>query len=111
LEVAGLLDASIGGSPFVERLAPPAAKPPSPDELPFSMVRAGALRLDELWLVDDFGQWADLLGLTTSGSTSSGQVFNPRIRWDENPELIAMPPRIIQPARLNFRFTAAEDSL
>lgn len=111
LEVAGLLDASIGGSPFVERLAPPAAKPPSPDELPFSMVRAGALRLDELWLVDDFGQWADLLGLTTSGSTSSGQVFNPRIRWDENPELIAMPPRIIQPARLNFRFTAAENSL
>lgn len=110
-EVGRLLDASIEGSLVGERLAPPAAPPPSTTELPFSMVRAGALRLDELWLVDDFGQWADLLGLTSSGSTSSGQVFNPRMRWHEDPSFVAMPPRVIQPARLNFRFTAADNSL
>lgn len=110
LEVGRLLDSSIEGSLVGERLAPPAL-PPSTPELPFSMVRAGALRIDELWLVDDFGQWADLLGLTPSGSTSSGQVFNPRMRWHEDSEFIAMPPRITQPARLNFRFTAAENSL
>ncbi len=111
LEVGRLLDASIEGSLVGERLAPPSVPSLSTTELPFSMVRAGALRIDELWLVDDFGQWADLLGLTSSGSTSSGQVFNPRMRWCEDPEFIAMPPRIIQPARLNFRFTAAENSL
>lgn len=110
IEVGRLLDASIKGSLAGESLAPPAAPPPLTAELPFSMVRAGALRLDELWLVDDFGQWADLLGLTPWGSTSSGQVFNPRMRWPDNPSVVAMPPRVIQPARLNFRFTAAENS-
>src|SRR6185369_5690368 len=110
LEVGRLLDTSVEGSLAVERLAPPALRT-TRDELPFSMVRAGAIVLDELWLVDDFGQWADLLGLTTSQSTSSGQVFNPRMRWHEDPKFVAMPPRVIQPARLNFRFTAAENSL
>jgi hypothetical protein len=110
LEVGRLLDASIEGSLAGERLAPPGLPPPTA-ELSFTMVRAGALRLDELWLVDDFGQWADLLGLTSSGSTSSGQVFNPRMRWHEDPSFVAMPPRVIQPARLNFRFTAAENSV
>ena len=45
------------------------------------MIRAGALRIDELWLIDDFGQSADLLGLTPARSESSGQVFHPRMRW------------------------------
>lgn len=109
VEVGRLLDASIEGSLAGERLAPPSL-PRSTTELPFSTIRAGALRLDELWLVDDFGQWADLLGLTSSGGTSSGQIFNPRIRWCEDPSFVAMPPRVIQPARLNFRFTAGENS-
>ncbi|HEU4769132.1 MAG TPA: hypothetical protein VFS77_17240, partial [Pyrinomonadaceae bacterium] len=95
-----------------EHLAPPTQPPSIESEtaktFPFSMVRAGALRIDELWLIDDFGQSADLLGLTPARSKSSGQVFHPRIRWDNNRYLTAMPPRVLQPSRLNFRFAAAD---
>jgi hypothetical protein len=89
-----------------ERLAPP--PPTSP--IPFSLLRAGALRIDELWLVDDFGQSADLLGLSPARTTSSGQVFHPRMRWDDDPDVFALPPRVLQPVRLNFRFTPAAES-
>lgn len=94
-----------------ERLAPPTPIPlaTAPPTFSYSLVRAGALRIDELWLVDDFGQSADLLGLTPARSESSGQLFHPRIRWHNDQSVVAMPPRILQPARLNFRFTAADD--
>jgi hypothetical protein len=100
------LDVPKGGL-IGERLAPPA---PGTSKLPFTMIRAGALRIDELWLIDDFGQSADLLGRTSAGSQSSGQVFHPRMRWHDDRAVVAMPPRILQPARLNFRFTAAGSS-
>jgi hypothetical protein len=90
-----------------ERLAPPA---PADSALPFTLLRAGAFQLDELWLVDDFGQWADLLYGTSAGG-SAGQVFHPRVRWHDDRFVFAMPPRIVQPSRLNFRFTAADDRL
>ena len=64
---------------------------------------------DELWLVDDFGQSADLLGLTPARSQSTGQIFHPRMRWDNDQSVMAMPPRVLQPARLNFGFTAADN--
>ena len=89
-----------------ESLSPPFTSKTSPG-VPFSLIRAGAMRIDELWLIDDFGQFADLLGLTSAGSTSSGQVFHPRMRWDDDRTRFAMPPRVLQPVRINFRFTAA----
>lgn len=105
-EVRPLLETALDGAVAGERLAPP-ARSGSTSSMPFTMIRAGALRIDELWLIDDFGQSADLLGPTPARSSSSGQVFNPRVRWDDNAEVIAMPPRVVQPMRLNFRFTAA----
>jgi hypothetical protein len=94
-----------------ERLAPPIPPPETnePKPFPFSMIRAGALRIDELWLIDDFGQSADLLGLTAARSKSMGQIFHPRVRWHKDQSVIAMPPRVLQPARLNFRFVAADN--
>jgi hypothetical protein len=91
-----------------ERLAPPAPPPPANAPL-FQMIRAGALRIDELWLVDDFGQSVDLLGRTPAGSKPTGQVFNPRMRWHNDDRVVALPPRVLQPVRLNFRFTAEAD--
>ncbi|MDT5271219.1 MAG: hypothetical protein QOH49_3405 [Acidobacteriota bacterium] len=93
------------GEPTGERLAPPSPTDPALD---FTLLRAGAFRLEELWLVDDFGQWADLLQGTSTGG-SAGQVFHPRARWHNDPFNVAMPPRIVQPARLNFRFTTTAD--
>jgi len=104
-DVRGQLDGPDQDSLIGEHLAPPA-----PAGTPFSTIRAGALRIDELWLIDDFGQSADLLGLTAARTRSSGQVFHPRIRWHDDPSVVAMPPRVLQPIRLNFRFAATSDS-
>ncbi|MET0646943.1 MAG: hypothetical protein ABW208_10010 [Pyrinomonadaceae bacterium] len=103
--VEAMLDAQGEGAPPGERLAPP--MPIDEPALNFTLLRAGAFQLEELWLVDDFGQWADLLRGTSAGG-SAGQVFNPRARWLEDRFAVAMPPRVVQPARLNFRFTSAD---
>lgn len=110
-DVVKLLDTPNNQSLTGERLAPPSPTPPTnaPSSFSFSMVRAGALRIDELWLIDDFGQSADLLGLTPARSKSMGQIFHPRMRWHDDQSVLAMPPRLLQPARLNFRFAAADD--
>jgi hypothetical protein len=113
-EVAKLLDAPDPAGLSGERLAAPIpppewSTPNAPKSFSFSLVRAGALRIDELWLVDDFGQSADLLGLSPSRAESEGQVFHPRMRWYDDRNFIAMPPRVLQPTRLNFRFTPADD--
>ncbi|HEU4713013.1 MAG TPA: hypothetical protein VFS76_15695 [Pyrinomonadaceae bacterium] len=109
-DVTKVLDAPDQISLTCETLAPPAPKPETETrKFSFSMVRAGALRIDELWLIDDFGQSADLLGLTPARSKSSGQVFHPRMRWHNDQKVTAMPPRVLQPTRLNFRFAAADE--
>lgn len=99
--VDALLDKPEQAGAGVERLAPPALPKPA---LKFDLLRAGAFQLEELWLVDDFGQWADLLRGSSAGG-AAGQVFHPRARWHEDRSAVAMPPRVVQPARLNFRFT------
>ena len=108
-EVRLLLETPNDVTQGVERLAPP-ADPQTTSVIPFSTIRTGALRIDELWLIDDFGQYTDLLGPTPTRAASSGQVFHPRVRWHENPDFIAMPPRVVQPTRLNFRFTPADNA-
>jgi hypothetical protein len=84
-----------------EQFVPPRVAKTGSDDTFFSLVRAGALRIDELWLVDDFGQTVDLLG-----KHGGRQVFHPRMRWHNDESVVAMPPRVLQPVRLNFRFTA-----
>jgi hypothetical protein len=102
-----LLDTTDEAALAAERLAPPSA---ATSEFDFRLLRAGAFEINELWLVDDFGQWADLLKGTSAGG-SAGQVFHPRVRWHEDRFKIAMPPRVVQPTRLNFRFTSADNRL
>lgn len=93
-----------------EQLAPPFLQSDAKSLPDFRLIRKGAMRIDELWLVDDFGQFADLLGRTAAGSISTGQVFHPRMRWHDDQTVFAMPPRVLQPARLNFRFTPAPEN-
>lgn len=104
-DITPLLDKPEQAGAGGERLAPPS---PTKLALDFTLLRAGAFRLEELWLVDDFGQWADLLGGTSAGG-AAGQVFHPRARWHDDPSAVSMPPRVVQPARLNFRFTSADE--
>jgi hypothetical protein len=88
-----------------EPLVPPRVAKTGADDTFFSLIRAGALRIDELWLVDDFGQTADLLG-----KKGGRQVFHPRMRWHNDEAVVALPPRVLQPSRLNFRFTAEAEA-
>jgi hypothetical protein len=66
----------------------------------FNPLRAGALKLLRLRLVDCFGQTREV---------QCDQVITTEVMTVEaQPQLIALPPRLAQPARLNFRWLAAE---
>lgn len=77
--------------------------------IPFSLLRAGSFSINRLWLVDDFGQWVELIG---PSEHSAGVIPSPHCAWPGSngeagsPPFLALPPRFIQPARLNFRFAS-----
>lgn len=86
----------------------PRRAPPRLDDETFALTREGSFTLDELWLIDDFGQWCDLLA--GSGARDSAGVFmNPRLADPEHGGRVVAPPALLQPARLDFRFTQADD--
>ena len=70
----------------------------------FNPVRSGALKLLRLRLVDTFGQFLDLnceKVITTEQLNVSGSHYK-----------MTLPPRLTQPARINFRWlSASEDDL
>lgn len=78
---------------------------------PFHLLRGGSFRVEALWIVDDFGQWLDLLGGSAEGK-SSGIHNSPHTHWpDDGSNLrVAQPPRVLQPARLNFELVARDFS-
>lgn len=90
----------------------PGLPPPLPplmeaieDERKPASTRAGWFTLDELWVADSFGQWADLL----HGAAMQGASFleiSPPLRCSHNVLAIAQPPRFTRPARLDFDFCA-----
>ncbi len=65
----------------------------------FNPIRAGLMRLLNLRLVDTFGQFHDL-GVSQLVTTEQMQA--------PQPDRVALPPRLAQPARLNFRWLSAE---
>ena len=69
----------------------------------FNPIRTGILKINQLRLVDTFGQVQRLLlkdnqVITTDVMTTPG-----------NPHLAILPPRIVQPSRINFRWLAADE--
>jgi hypothetical protein len=96
---AGDVDTSFGGAPPF-----------------FFPIRAGMFRFQKLQIVDCFGQVVDLM--QANGNTSGNPDSFVPIRGDAlSPAgsavpaagpLMVQPPRIIQPARLDFRFISAE---
>lgn len=100
-----------------ELLAPPPALPALPNlpppltddsiiqpKIPFGLTRSGRFTIDHLWIVDRFGQWVNVLeGCSTQDATLP--VTNPHLRRRDD-ESMEMPPRVVQPARLDFRFAA-----
>jgi len=71
----------------------------------FNPIRTGILKILQLRLIDTFGQvqtlnFKDEQVITTDTMTTPG-----------SPHLVVLPPRLIQPARLNFRWLSADQAL
>jgi hypothetical protein len=73
----------------------------------FHPIRSGVLRIDALRVVDTFGRVQNL-------TLQDGKVIATEVMTiPDQPHLVWLPPRLVQPARLNFRWLAADrgDSL
>ncbi|NEP73847.1 MAG: hypothetical protein F6K25_17510 [Okeania sp. SIO2G4] len=65
----------------------------------FNPIRSGAMKILRLRLVDTFGQVREL---DVSNIITTEQMTTPK-----SPYLVTLPPRLVQPARLNFRWLSA----
>ena len=83
-------------------------QPVMPVEATFLPLRAGALKLVNLWVLDSFGQIRKLLDDTNSLQRPqiivSAVLPSPPSNYDA-----ALGPRLVQPARLNFDWQPAGD--
>lgn len=69
----------------------------------FNPIRAGAMKLLRLRLIDNFGVVHDV---NVDNITTTQQL-----RLEGHSDWVAMPPRLTQPARINFRWLAAEEGI
>jgi hypothetical protein len=78
---------------------------------PFVPLRSGFMRLLRLRLVDSYGQFLDLLGSSDTTLLNSAELIESEpLDTQGRPELLALPPRYTSPARLWFRYMAADGS-
>jgi hypothetical protein len=78
---------------------------------PFVPLRAGFIRLLRLRLVDGYGQFLDLVGSSDTAILNSAQLIESEpLQTPGRPELLALPTRFTSPARLWFRYMAADGS-
>jgi hypothetical protein len=67
----------------------------------FNPIRTGTMKIHRLRLVDTFGQIKDL-------DVSKIFISDPLDDGTAKP-VVSLPPRVMQPARINFRWLSAED--
>ncbi|MDF5728708.1 MAG: hypothetical protein PUP92_11950 [Rhizonema sp. PD38] len=70
----------------------------------FNPIRSGAMKITTLWLVDTFGQFKKIVetGMNTDVVTTT-QMTPPNSSYQ-----VLLPPRLAQPARLNFHWITAD---
>ncbi len=74
---------------------------PNPDD-DYTPIRSGVLRINQLRLLDTFGR---------SHSLYAGTLHKPyRMQIPGIDDMVHLRPRLVQPARLNFRWLSAADS-
>lgn len=74
---------------------------------PYFPLRAGHFQLTGLWVVDAFGQVLDAKGAAAAVNVFPASTVQPP--GTAYPNFIQLPPRITQPARLNFNLIDADD--
>ncbi len=70
----------------------------------FNPIRSGAMSIKQLWLIDSFGQHQEID--TEGRSLVTTYQMKPPNTVDYQ---VLLPPRLAQPARLNFHWLAADD--
>ena len=96
-----------GGPAFTATTAPSAAS-----GVPITPVRAGFLVVSKLWVVDDFGQYFDVLGSMTGDPQAGAAETGPDLSPTPQAGWLVLRPRLSQASRLRLRFLdAANDSL
>ena len=95
------------------RIAMPVALPPLPSAGEALALEAGWFRLEHLWVVDDFGQWAEPIARPETRVQP-----HPRSRLRLGPAVddtqcgpFARPPRLTEDARLEIAFTGDENPI
>jgi hypothetical protein len=96
-----------GGPAFTATTAPSAAS-----GVPISPIRAGFLQLNELWVVDDFGQYFNVLASMAGDPQAGAAEIGPDLSPSPQAGWLVLRPRLSQASRLRLRFLdAASDSL
>ena len=84
---------------------------PLPDSarLAFNPIRAGHFSVQELWVVDAFGQVFDVLGAMDISPQNLAPILSPDLVTKDSDRLVEFKPRMTQPARLRFDLLDAAD--
>jgi hypothetical protein len=119
--LGGLTDQLVGRGTYEAFPPPPelaeimrrSPQPPQPGTLRFLPVRGGLLQIEKLQVIDAFGQVLDLT--QTGDERGFAPLPGPELRPDDPhaaEELghgtVQLPPRIVQPARLDVRFIESD---
>ena len=75
----------------------------------FNPIRSGAMVIKGLWLVDSFGQYQEVIPVDNPRSTevvTTTEMIPPANDYHYQ---VLLPPRLAQPARLNFHWLAADE--
>src|SRR5262249_26454888 len=83
---------------------------PSNEMQTFLPVAAGQFTITRLWVVDAFGQVLPLIDPQDPPQAVVTQSFATQIQAPGNPSLGQLPPRVIQPTRLEFDLLDADDA-
>lgn len=99
-----------GGSPeFARKVADLAGENNNFSPIPkgmYSPIRSGFMRLMRLWIVDAFGQVKEID--VKKNCLISAELTTPGKNFDN---YVTLKPAIVQPARLNFQWISADESM
>lgn len=73
----------------------------------FFPLRAGHMKIRQLWIVDTFGQIQYVAKKEDEETTFSGSLFAAKDNQSKADDLFILPPRLCQAARLMFRWKSA----
>ncbi|KAA3631089.1 MAG: hypothetical protein DWQ02_16905, partial [Bacteroidetes bacterium] len=84
--------------------------PDTSEESPFCPIRAGRIKINRLWVTDTFGQIQKIVDLQEEDKDINSKAVRDIAEdlFDED-DYINLPPRVIQPCRLLFRWLAKDE--